>query len=145
MKIQVFNELEIQRVVTEEKHIVISIQDPSCEFVTLPNQSSRLDYLGLKFYDIDDVYISNFDEWCNERKITGFNKNDAKLILDFVMKWKDKIDLILVNCCSGISRSSAIAGALSKILNGNDEFYFKHYIPNRLVYRYILEEYYETK
>jgi len=145
MKILVFSELEIQRVVIEEKHIVISIQDPSCEFVTLPNQNSRLDYLGLKFHDVDDVYISNFETWCKERNIIRFNKNDAKLILDFVMKWKDKVDLILVNCCAGISRSAAIAGALSKILNDDDLFYFKHYLPNPYVYRTILNTYYETE
>lgn len=53
MKILVFSELEIQRFKTDEKHIVISIQDPNYDFVKLPEQNSRLDWIGFKFYDLD--------------------------------------------------------------------------------------------
>jgi len=137
MKIKVFSELEIQRFKTDEKHIVISVQDPNYDFVRLPEQKSRLGLIGLWFYDLDkDTGQFPYDRFL-------FTKNHALTILNFVNEWKDKVDLICVNCVAGISRSAGIAGALSKILNGNDDYYFKHYCPNMLVYRIILNEYYD--
>ena len=136
MKIKVFNEEEIQHFKTEEKHIVISIQDPNYDFVKLPEQQSRLAWLGFHFYDLDkDTEVFPYSRFV-------FNSEQAKEILKFVEDWKDSIDLICVNCCAGISRSAGVAAALSKILNGNDSYYFKQYLPNMLVYRTILTEYY---
>ena len=136
MKIKVFNENSIQTFLTEEKHIVISVQDPSYDFVKLPEQESRLNFLGLYFYDLDeDTGIFPYSRFV-------FTQNHAKIILNFIDTWKDKVDLICINCVVGRSRSVGIAGALSKILNGDDTYYFKHYCPNMLVYRTILTERY---
>jgi len=145
MKILVFNEDTIQKIIPTENRVVISIQDNSCNFVPLPINNFRLGYLGLKFSDVDDIYVHNFNEWCQEAKIKPFTELYAILILNFIKDYKNKVNLILVNCCAGISRSSAIAGALSKILNGEDEYYFKHYLPNRYVYRIILNTYYTIR
>lgn len=137
MKIKVFNEEEIQRFKTEEKHIVISIQDPNYDFVKLPEQISRLAWLGLHFYDLDkDTEVFPYSRFV-------FKSEQAKEILKFVEDWKDSVDLICVNCCAGISRSAGVAAALSKILNSDDSYYFKHYLPNMLVYRKLLTKYYE--
>lgn len=135
MKIKVFNEKDIQNYKTDEKYIVISIQDPNYDFVKLPEQKSRLDWIGFKFYDLDkDTGVFPYSKFV-------FTNKQAKEIVCFVEKWKNKVDLILVNCVAGISRSAGIAGALSKILNKDDTYYFKKYLPNMLVYRKILEEY----
>jgi len=134
MKIKVFNEDDIQNFKTDEKHIVISIQDPNYKFVVLPAQLSRLDWIGLYFYDLD----SETGQFSYDRFL--FTNLHAITILNFVEEWKDKVDLICVNCVAGISRSAAIAGALSKILNDDDTYYFKNYCPNMLVYRTILNE-----
>lgn len=142
MKIQVFSELDIRKFQTEEKHIVISVQDPSYDYVKLPKSKSRLGWIGLKCHDVDDIYIHDFNNWCKDRKIVPFTPYHAKSVLKFVNDWKDKVDLICVNCVAGISRSAGIAGALGKILNGDDMYYFKHYCPNRLAYRTILTEHY---
>jgi predicted protein tyrosine phosphatase len=136
MKIKVFNEEEIQHFITEEKHIVVSIQDPNYGFVILPANSNRIDWVGLNFYDLDeDTEVFPYSKFI-------FTSIQARIILDFVDLWKNKIDLICINCCAGISRSAGVAAALSKILNGDDSYYFKHYLPNMLVYRKILKEYY---
>lgn len=135
MKIKVFNERDIQKFKTDEKHIVISVQEPNYDFVKLPEQKSRLDWLGFNFFDLDkDTGVFPYSKFV-------FTSKQAKEIVDFVEKWKNKVDLILINCVAGISRSTGIAGALSKILNGDDTYYFKKYLPNMLVYRKILEEY----
>ena len=145
MKIIVFNEDSIQKAITTEKHIVISVQDPAYDFVKLPKLKSRISFLGLKFHDVDDIYVHDFNNWCKDRHIIPFTPQHAKSILSFVNEWKDKVEYIYVNCVAGISRSAGIAGALGKILNDEDEYYFKHYIPNRYVYRLILKEYYEKE
>lgn len=136
MQIKVFGELDIQNFITNEKHIVISIQDPNFDFVRLPESKTRLDCMRMYFYDLD----RDVAEFPYSRFI--FNTKQARQIIDYVMFYKDKVDLICVNCVAGISRSAAVAGALSKILNNDDSYFFKHYIPNRLVYSTILKEFY---
>ena len=134
MKIKIFNELAIQKFKTDEKHIVISIQDPKFDLVSLPKQISRKASIGFKFHDLDqDIPGAN---------ITLFTIKEAKAILNFIEIWKDKVDLICINCVAGVSRSMGIGGALGKILNGDDTYFFKYGIPNMRIYRMLLEEYY---
>lgn len=170
MKIEVFNRISIQEFKTNEKHIIISVCSPKLNHIILSSQESRLDTIFLKFHDIDSKALNKPRENCPICNGTGyikkwehieggrcfrcnreglnlilFNKEDAIKILDFVKEYKDKIELIAVNCELGRSRSTGIAGALSKILNGDDTYFFKHYIPNMLVYRTIFNTYYENK
>ena len=86
---------------------------------------------GIMRLDFDDV--SEFDLHC-------MLTMDARKILDFVFAHKDEVDLIVVHCGAGISRSAAVAAALSKILNGDDMWVFENprYCPNNHVYRSIL-------
>ena len=140
MKIKVFGELEIQRFKTNEEHIVISVQDPNYDFVKLPEQKSRLGWIGLKLHDSDTNICPETSK--ENTNIVLFNKLHAQSILNFLNEWKNGVNLICINCGVGISRSAGIAGALSKILNGDDDYYFKNYCPNMLVYRTILNEYY---
>lgn len=137
MEIKVFNENSIQKFETDRKHIVISFQDPTYDFVELPKQESRVGWMGIRIYDLDEDY----GQFPYSKFI--FKRNDAENILEFVNQYKDEIDLICVNCVAGISRSAGCAGALSKILNDNDEKFFKCYCPNMLIYRTILEAHYE--
>jgi len=139
MKIKVFSEEAIQTFKTDEKHIVISIQDPRYNFVVLPANTNRLDWVGFWLYDFDEkTGREQYDKFL-------FNNAQARAIINFVNKWKDEVDLICVNCVAGISRSAGVASAISKILNEDDSYFFKHYLPNMLVYRTILKEYYEEK
>ena len=139
MKIKVFSELTIQSFRTDKLYAVISIQDPDYDFVKLYRPKNCKGTSKYKFYDFDaktnqqiyDLYL--------------FSTKDAKNILKFVDAMKDKVDLICVNCVAGISRSAGVAGAISKILNNNDEYFFKNYCPNMLVYSTILKEYYAQK
>jgi len=170
MQIKVFNEYSITKFLTDKKHIVISVRSPKAQAVKLPVQESRLNALFLDFHDIDERAFNISDrlncktcdgsgfvpEWkhiengrcfeCNREgmNLKLFSKQDALKILIFAGIYHDA-EIIAVNCEAGISRSSAIAGALNKIYNGSDEYYFKHYCPNMLVYRKIVETYYEMQ
>lgn len=173
MEIKVFNEYAIQLFKTDKKHIVISVHSPRTEPIKFREQESRLDTIFLAFHDIDERCLKIEDRknctvcggsgYIEEyRHIEGgrcfacnaegmdlrlFGKKDAVEILNFVGYYKDKVDLIAVNCEAGISRSAGISAALCVILNGplSDMYYFANYCPNMLVYRKILDTYYENR
>jgi hypothetical protein len=74
-----------------------------------------------------------------------FKPRHAQQILDFFTKGqREGIDLCICQCDAGISRSAGVAAALSYILTQDDAWVFKdpRYMPNRLVYRTILDTYY---
>jgi len=75
-----------------------------------------------------------------------FNREHAKQILDLVKRENENIYYIVCQCDAGISRSSATAAALSKIIYDTDEwvFAYKGYVPNTHIYTTILKEYFEN-
>jgi predicted protein tyrosine phosphatase len=82
---------------------------------------------------------------CSDQMVVNlFTEKDAENILDFVAVYKDFVDLIVVHCEVGISRSAGVTAALSFILNGTDQYYFDNYIPNMLCYRKILNAHYNS-
>jgi len=132
MNFMVLNRDKIGKFLVTDKHIVISVKDPNSERAKLPKSSSRLSVLDLEFDDVD---------WAKPScAYIIFTKEMARQIVFFFNKYKDKVDLVICQCEAGISRSSAIAAGLSKIIGQDDSIYFKEFIPNRFVYRTILEE-----
>lgn len=130
MQFIVLSGREIKHYNIEEVHIVISITSPSSKHPELPIVDSRIGLLQLKFYDLDE-------------RATGyslFTKEQASAILNFFNYYKSKISTVICQCEAGISRSSAVAAALAKSIGQSDEKFFKYYLPNRYVYRTILEE-----
>jgi len=118
----------------DKTHILISIKDPDTSDIEIVKRENCFGHLNLAFHDFDKVY--------KDYKI--FSKEDAKRILVFVrLTVPVKIEVIICQCEAGISRSAGVAGALSKIINGDDKAIFRHYLPNMLVYRTILEEAYK--
>jgi len=137
MEFLVLNREQIEQYDTNKKHVVISICDPEANPVEIFLNNPPEGILHLRFPDFDR-------EWKGYKyNYLLFDKYNAKDILKFVNRYKDEIELIIINCEAGISRSAGVAGALSKILNGDDSYFFKHYLPNMLVYRTILEEAYK--
>lgn len=121
----------------ETPHIHISITDPEREFANLVDNPSRIGTCKVKFDDID----TNVDN-INKRLPKYFDEEKAGKIIDFVDKKLiyNTVNAIICQCDAGISRSSAVAGALSILLNGNksDNWIFKYYRPNMLVYSTLL-------
>ena len=69
----------------------------------------------------------------------SFTPAQAAEILDFVASVWDKVDVFLVHCDAGLSRSPAVAAALSRIYYGDDGQWFELDFPNRLVYDLLVE------
>lgn len=165
MKIKVLSRQAFEEFESEENYIAISITDPKSEKVQ-PNDG-LFTMLSLQFHDIDKPLVAR--DKCTACKGTGYlpeykNINDghcyrcttmldiklftdqqAEQILNFVEKYGKEVDLLVVHCEAGISRSAGVAGALSLIYNGSDQYYFDNYLPNMLVYRKILNIYMRNK
>jgi hypothetical protein len=90
--------------------------------------------LRLQFHDLEKDYPGHAPA------IVLFTKEMARRIKGFI----DNFCLInvVVNCEAGISRSAAVAAALSMHFNKNCDSFFNNgkYIPNRLVYKTLLDE-----
>jgi predicted protein tyrosine phosphatase len=124
-----------------EKHIVISITSSKTNTNLHKNKkefyTTRLGELFLNFDDVD--YQTDLGN------ITLISEQDIINILEFVNKYVDKIDGMIVQCDAGISRSAGAAASLSKILSREDDFYFDNYLPNMRVYSSLLDYYYKNE
>jgi hypothetical protein len=109
--------------------VLISITDAE-DFPSVPHTDYCLDVLRLSFHDLDKI-----DETGRYATITD---DQAQKIAHFALKYENLVETIFCQCDAGISRSSGAAAALSRFFNGDDSFFFERYIPNRLVYRKVL-------
>lgn len=135
MKFKVLSREKVEQYNVKEKHIVISIRDRKSERAILPELDSRLDTLFLQFSDFDEPS----DKMDDELKASLFNFDVAKTVWLFIDTHVDSIETIVVNCEAGISRSAGMVAAISKVLNGEDDYFFKHFLPNMLVYKLMLK------
>lgn len=90
--------------------------------------------IRLKFHDID--YIDN--------GIDGLNMITDEQALDivkFVDLYYNKVPLIVVHCEAGISRSAAVAAALTNLYQESDSHFFRFFFPNMAVYSAIRKAY----
>lgn len=141
MKFLIWNRGQAETLVPHQHHILISICEPHKEYAQLPDNENRKGLLQLKYTDEDDIECAR--QIGQEHLL--MTDDQAQQVLDFVDKYKDHIDLIVCQCDGGICRSSGTAAALSHILNGDDTWVFDPkgpYIPNRYVYRKILNLFY---
>lgn len=100
-----------------------------------------------KIFGIQDFHVLRVQVYDVDVPLTDWNgdvyypltDSDAKKIAKFVKKNWDSMNFLFVHCEAGISRSSGCAGAIAKYYFGDDEYYFKNYSPNRLIYRKMLE------
>ena len=106
----------------KEKHIVISISGSGDEETIIPPNPHRLSQLFLKFDDIEDI-MDNY---------IFFDRSMAQEILDFVEKYCNQISLVIVQCQAGLSRSVAVASALSKIINFSDPYNFHIFLKESI-------------
>lgn len=131
-------------------HVLISINSKSKDAVNLHYAKSCpncKDILPMVFGDFDYKWVKMQDD-ISLSGIKLFSNNDAREILGFIERNMPSNMLetlnIIVHCEYGVSRSQAVAAALSKIFTGKDDEFFMKYSPNRLVYSKILYEYYNS-
>jgi predicted protein tyrosine phosphatase len=131
-------------------HATISIVSPGAEKALFANNIFREAELHLKFYDIDFSNERMGNSKAEILKVYGhgkFTDKHAEQIINFVQEVKDKVKGLICHCEAGISRSAAVAAAISLIINGSDKEIFDdtRYIPNMYVYRKILNLYYREE
>ena len=109
--------------------ILIGITEWEAKPMVYPG--TYLDILRLRFDDVDQTFDA-------EGGFKLFDEGQARAILDFVDKYKDQVDEIVVHCGAGVSRSAGVAAALCLVFDQEDaEFFILPYLPNRHVYRTI--------
>lgn len=107
---------------------VISITSPEEGEVEIPDSPDMIQaVLRLQF---DDV---------RGDQANAMSAEHARAIIEFLATMPP-VACILVQCFAGISRSAAVAAAISRMVYGEDSFFFINYVPNIHVYRTILNE-----
>lgn len=139
MKIKVLNRKSFILFTPLEPAIAISITDPNSKPVETMGKYKSI--LSLQFHDLDRLISDNKIALGCQKPYIYFNTRMAEDVLKFVQK---NTGMIVIHCEAGISRSAGVASALSLIYNGEDQYYFDHYLPNMLVYRKILNAYFNA-
>lgn len=136
MKIIVLSRSDAKKFKCDKPWAAISIADDLFDLPTL-SKENRQDLLQLEFYDA---------EFETNDKLRNFKKEIAERIYEFVYKNKN-VDVLLVHCLAGYSRSPAVAAAITQtVLKQDNSEYFsdtEKYDPNQRVYKIMLESFVE--
>ena len=116
-------------------HVIISITSSAADVARLRTNEACRGVLRLSFLDADvpsDLHA--------EAEL--FSREQAARIWDFVLQHRTEVERLIVHCDAGMSRSPAVAAAISKALTGDDTAFFGgRYRPNMRVYRALLDAY----
>lgn len=117
----------------QEKTIIISINEVFGPLAAFDRHNPNLvDVLSLRFSDVESDEPDHMAE------------EDAKQVIQFINKYINSVDQIVVHCGAGISRSAGVAAALMLIINGDDSLIFDNpkFCPNRCCYRTVLNTFF---
>lgn len=101
------------------------------------NGETPPDIVCPKLYSKLELFFDDIDEPVKGYRL--FSDDDANQIINFVQSNKNSTTLFVIHCHAGISRSAAVAAALSRYYNGDERFYFNKFIPNIHVYSTIIK------
>ena len=131
MDVVVYSRGAIERVPPQEvPHVVISITSAADDVARIPPSPETRAILRLSFADADVAH---------DPPLVLFDAAHARAIAAFVREHRDHVERIVVHCDAGLSRSPAVAAAITKWLGEDDAPWFKRYRPNSLVYRTLLD------
>ncbi len=126
----VLNRYEAVSLAPDEPYIVISIRDPDAPETPLLPSPHCLAVLRLQFHDRNTLKPG--------KEITLMTPADARNVLIFVKSHLSSVRCIVCHCDGGLGRSPAVAAALSRIVQGEDIFFFENFAPNHHVYQTLL-------
>lgn len=72
-------------------------------------------------------------------EIKLFDDEHARMICEFVVEQQSEVDVFVVHCEQGMSRSPAVAAGVAKMLGESTHGFFSEYQPNRFVYDVLVE------
>ena len=135
MELMVCDRNTIERgIVVPGTYVVISIHDTDRPRAKVKSQPGLRDVLFLAFNDAEpDVSLELPAE------VRAMTAAQADQIRDFVRKHEHDVDLIVVHCHSGVSRSPAVAAAISTALHLDARKFWQLYTPNRYVYHTVAD------
>lgn len=147
MKILVMGRKSAEQFKSNENYIMISITSPYSPIADIELKEPLMAILRLSFHDWDtkEKEVVEKTNSLESKQMIYFNEDMAKEVLLFVMCYINYVNLIVVHCEAGISRSAGVAGAIAKCFGKDDSYYFKHYIPNMLVYDTIVKTWNERR
>jgi len=98
--------------------LIISIKsswDREMPKVFISDKNKVKAILSLSFDDVEkeDSVNTHGKEFC-------MSFDDGKKIANFITKWYDKVETIIVHCDGGISRSAGVAAAIMRVKEGDD-------------------------
>ncbi len=135
MEIHVFDREEIERgILIRTSYVVISISDPRKKHAKVKPQSGLRDVLFLTFHDAEPS-----DNFVLPPHIKLITPAQADQIRDFVHKHAATVGAIVVHCHQGMSRSPAVAAAISDALGLDGEPFRRRYAPNAYVYQAVVD------
>ena len=121
-------------IVAPATYVVISIHDADQPRAKVKAQGGLRDVLFLAFNDAEPVAGVAL-----ALEVQGMTPAHADQIRDFVRKHEHDVDLIAVHCHSGVSRSPAVAAAISDALHLDARAFWQLYTPNRYVYHTVAD------
>jgi hypothetical protein len=124
---------EVSAFEPEVPFVVISVSDPGRAGPDIADTPLLRGVLRSQFHDVGRP--RRFETTSD----VAMTPEQAVRILSFVREHLADVRLIVCQCEQGVSRSAGLAAALSRILQGEDEYFFKGYWPNRWVYELLLE------
>ncbi len=128
MKFLVLGRADVATRTLDLPYIVISVTECEAPEAHIAESPQRVDVLRLKFHDVDTPGAGR----------VLISAEDARSIVAFARQHLETAQVIVCQCEAGMSRSAGIAAALSKWLQDEDMAFFRHYLPNRYVYRQVL-------
>jgi predicted protein tyrosine phosphatase len=132
VEIFVYSRAAIERLPPHDvPHVIVSVTSGDTDVAVLPSSSSCRGILRLVFSDIGE-----------EAGVDGivFTREHARTVWEFLERHRAAITRLVVHCDAGLSRSPAIAAAVAKAWLGDDNEFFRRYLPNQHVYRTLLAE-----
>jgi predicted protein tyrosine phosphatase len=124
----------------------IDLDRISCAIISINNNNSKTP--NIRRQQIKGLITLFFDDVeRDENKYFSISKDQAVQIVNFVNKFWNNVELMIIHCEAGISRSSGVAAAILKYKTRDDNFIFgnKSYVPNMKCYRMVLDEFYKIK
>ena len=130
--ILIMSQAQVRYATYDKPYAIIGLRGINKTFPEYQDSPYLVDVLTLSVDDITEP---------EENKVL-FSYIHALQILNFVEKYKNTIDLLIIHCNAGISRSPAVAASLSKIYNINYyPAYFFLYEPNIHVFSTLMSVY----